>query len=290
MRLGIDLGGTKIASVVLDHNGRVLAQERRPTPVTYPEILHVLHTIVAAAELQFGTFESIGVGCPGARSQLTGAMKNCNTQCLNGRDFKSDLAIALGREVSLANDADCFTLSEATDGSGAGLACVFGVILGTGVGGGISVAGKLLSGPNAIAGEWGHNPMPGCDEGRECYCGRRDCIETYLNGAGLSASYKLQSGTVLSAFDIAALAERGEVLASQVLEQYCQRLARALAGVINILDPHAIVLGGGLSQIAILYQRLPIYLRDWVFSDSCETQILAAQYGDASGVRGAAWL
>ncbi|MGJ8686629.1 MAG: ROK family protein, partial [Spongiibacteraceae bacterium] len=251
MRLGIDLGGTKIASVVMDSNGLILSQERRPTPAVYSDILRAVQSIVGVAESQFGNIESIGVGCPGAQSKVTGGMKNSNTECLNGRDFKSDLAIALGREVHLANDADCFTLSEAIDGSAAGLGCVFGVILGTGAGGGISVAGKLLSGPNAIAGEWGHNPMPGGDEGRECYCGRRDCIETYLSGAGLSESYRLQSVQSLPAHEIAALAEAGEVMASQVLEKYCQQLARALAGVINILDPHAIVLGGGLSQISM---------------------------------------
>ncbi len=291
MRIGVDLGGTKIEVLALDSCGEVLLRRRAPTPAgSYSAILDTIAGLVEGLESELGEVASVGVGSPGAASLKTGAMKNCNTTCLNGQPLQGDLSARLGREVRLANDANCFALSEAVDGSGAEATTVFGVILGTGVGGGLVVNKQLLVGGNAIAGEWGHNPLPGAFEDRPCYCGRRDCIETYLCGAGLLASFRRHGGRASSVEQLVALADSGDACAGEVLENYCRALARALALVINIVDPEVIVLGGGLSNIPLLYRRVPKLWGQWVFSDECRSRLLPARYGDSSGVRGAAWL
>jgi len=290
MKMGIDLGGTKIEGVVLSSKGIVLAKERVATPQNYPAILDAIADLVVSLESSAGGRASVGLGGPGAESAINGRMKNSNTQCINGESLREDLSIRLGKIVRFANDANCFALSEAVDGAGAAYNSVFGVILGTGTGGGLVLNKQVLVGANGIAGEWGHTPMPYLNEGRPCYCGRADCIETYLCGAGLTRSYRNAGGDVLLVPDIVKRAGAGEVLANTVLDVYCQQLASALAVVINIVDPAAIVLGGGLSNIAMLYEKVPQYWHDYVFSDRCVTKLLPAKYGDSSGVRGAAWL
>ena len=257
-------------------------------------------TIAAIADLVFGIEHkldmtaTVGIGMPGAISPLTGLVKNANSVWLNGRPLQRDLEAALGRPVRLANDANCFTLSEAIDGAAAGLGTVFGVILGTGVGGGVAVHRRILVGANAIAGEWGHTPLPWptADElpGPPCYCGRRGCIETFLSGPGLAADHRRHTGQDLAAADIAAAAERGAPLPLATLERYAERLARGLAMIVNLFDPDAIVLGGGLSALAMLYDRVPLSWSRWIFSDAVNTRLLAPRHGDSSGVRGAAWL
>lgn len=291
MRIGVDLGGTKIEAILLDDEGIVLARRRVPTPAgSYEATLAAIRDLVSELEAGMETKASVGVGMPGAISPKTGLVKNANSTWLNGRPFDRDLTELLGRPVRLANDADCFALSEATDGAAAGLPVVFGVILGTGVGGGIVIAGKLLSGADAIAGEWGHNPLPWPSPaelpGPRCYCGRRGCIETWLSGPGLARDY----GAGADAAEIAARAEAGEPGAAAALERYADRLARGLASVINVIDPHAVVLGGGLSKIATLYERVPALLARYVFSDRVAARLLPPLHGDSSGVRGAAWL
>lgn len=296
MRIGIDIGGTKIEGIALDSDGRTLFRERIPTPAgDYAATVAAVAALVGRIENNTNIFGSVGVGIPGAISPATGLVKNANSTCLIGKPLDIDLGQATGREIRIANDADCFALSEATDGAAAGVASVFGVILGTGVGGGIVVDGKQLSGPNAIAGEWGHNPMPGSSptggsESPACYCGRTGCIETYLSGPGLSADHKAASGHTLSPPDIADAADRGAPDAEATMARYEDRLARALATVINILDPAAVVLGGGLSRITRLYRNVPALLPAYVFSDRVETILLPPKHGDSSGVRGAAWL
>ncbi|SOD90586.1 ROK family protein [Caenispirillum bisanense] len=294
MRLGVDLGGTKIEAIALAEDGAPRARRRTATPAgDYAATVRAVAALVTAVEAEAGARPggaTVGIGIPGALSPATGLVKNANSTCLIGRPLDRDLAAALGRPVRLANDADCFALSEATDGAGAGAASVFGVILGTGVGGGIVVGGRPLAGPNAIAGEWGHNPLPWPrDEerpGPACYCGRRGCIETFLSGPGLGADH----GQGLSGAEVAARAATGEPTAVAALDRYVDRLARALATVVNVLDPEVIVLGGGLSNLAVLYDRLPAALPAWVFSDTVRTRILPPVHGDSSGVRGAAWL
>jgi predicted NBD/HSP70 family sugar kinase len=296
MRIGIDLGGSKIEGIVLGADGEVLRRRRVPTPQgDYDATLAALVELIRQLERSAGGQPPVGIGAPGAVSGLTGMMKNCNSTCLNGRPLREDLAALLGREVRIANDADCLALSEASDGAGQGAATVFAAILGTGVGGGIVVEGRLLRGANGIAGEWGHNPLPGLgdgfeDERRACYCGRRNCIETYLSGPGLSATYRRLGGAALSAAAIADRAAAGDPLAELALERYQYQLAAALAVVINLLDPEVVVLGGGISNIASLYQRVPQLWLAHVFSDSVRTRLLPARFGDASGVRGAARL
>lgn len=291
MRIGIDLGGTKIELLVLDPSGREALRRRVPTPHgDYAATLAAVQTLVAAAERELGARATVGVGIPGALSLVSGKVKNANSTCLIGMPLGNDLEAALGREVRLANDANCFALSEATDGAGKGAEVVFGVILGTGVGGGIVVHGKVLTGQNAIAGEWGHNPLPlpvGQDLPLpECYCGRRGCIETYLSGPGLARD----AGQGIAPAEIAARAAAGDAECEAALARYEERLARALAGVINILDPDAIVLGGGLSNLSRLYASVPQLWRRHVFSDHVSTRLLRNAHGDSSGVRGAAWL
>jgi fructokinase len=295
LRMGIDLGGTKIEALVLDGGGTELARERVPTPSgDYAATLQALAGLVRRLEMRIGSPCRVGVGMPGAFSRATGRVKNSNSVCLNGQPLRQDLEALLQRPLRFANDADCFTLSEATDGAARHAAVVFGVILGTGTGGGICVDGKLLAGPNAITGEWGHNPLPWpqMDElpGRVCYCGKRGCIETWLSGPGLALDYRESSAQEVTAQAIVRAAGRGNAVALAAMDRYVDRLARALAGVINILDPDCIVLGGGLSNYTRLYEAVPARWGHYVFSDSVETRLVPAKYGDSSGVRGAAWL
>lgn len=290
LRFGIDLGGTKTEIIALQGSDERL-RRRLPTPQgDYPATLQTIVSLVREAEAQLGSRGSVGVGIPGTRSPDHGRIKNANSTCLIGKDLQGDLERLLERPVRLANDADCFTLSEASDGAGAGADSVFGVILGTGVGGGIAIHGRLLSGPNAIAGEWGHNALPwrNAADGpaKRCYCGLDDCIETFLSGPGWAA----RSDLGLNARELVAAAERGESAATEALARYCEQLARALASVINILDPQVIVLGGGLSNIPALYREVPPLLVRHVFSDQVNTRLVQARHGDSSGVRGAAWL
>jgi fructokinase len=291
MRIGIDLGGTKIELIALDARGVEQYRKRVPTPKgDYHATVRTLAAMVAECEERIGADATVGVGIPGALSLATGRIKNANSTWLIGRPFQQDLEAALGREVRIANDANCFALSEATDGAGSGAPVVFGVILGTGVGGGIVVNGRVLTGPNAIAGEWGHNPLPlPRDEDLplpDCYCGRKGCIETYLCGPALAR----QAGLDLEPGRIVALAEKGHAGCEAVLRRYEERLARALAGVINLLDPDVIVLGGGLSNIERLYSNVPRLWVPYVFSDQVSTRLARHAHGDSSGVRGAAWL
>jgi len=295
MRVGVDLGGTKIELLALDAAGVERFRKRIATPQgDYAATLRAVASLVHEAEAALGERATVGVGIPGALSRVTGLVKNSNSVCLIGKPLKQDLEAALARELRLANDANCFALSEATDGAGRGARVVFGVILGTGVGGGIVVDGKVLVGPNSIAGEWGHNPLPLPRESDlplpSCYCGRAGCIETYLSGPGLAADYQRGSGEALDAPEIAARAARGDARCEAALARYEERLARALASVINLLDPDAIVLGGGMSNIERLYVNVPRLWTSYVFSDQVATRLLRNVHGDAGGVRGAAWL
>ena len=297
MRIGIDLGGTKIEVIALGDDGVELFRRRVDTPRgSYDGTIAAIVDLVHAAEGAVGGRGSVGVGIPGTISPATGLVKNANSTWLNGRPFDRDLAAALERPVRLANDANCFALSEATDGAAAGASIVFGVILGTGTGGGVVVNRHVLVGRNAVAGEWGHNPLPWAlpDErpGETCYCGLSGCIETFLSGAGLQRADAAMRGTAAGRppAEVARLAAIGDQAASAALDRYCDRLARALAAIINVLDPDAIVLGGGLSNIAGLYERVPRLWSRWVFSDTVSTPLVQARHGDSSGVRGAAWL
>lgn len=292
-RIGIDLGGTKIEGVVLDDDGVFQHRRRVDTPTgDYSGTLTAVADLIADLEQQTSAACTVGIGTPGASSPVTGLLRNANSVCLNGHDLKDDLEKVLGQPVRIANDADCFALSEAVDGAAAGASSVFGVILGTGTGGGIVIDGHLLQGPNAIAGEWGHNPLPWPTDderpGRACYCGQRGCIETWLSGPGLA--YDFDPKRSLTPSEIVALAARGERTARQCLARYEDRLARALAAVINILDPEVIVLGGGLSQITQLYDNVAERLKRYVFSDAVLTRLVPPLHGDSSGVRGAARL
>lgn len=295
IRLGIDLGGTKIELIALDADGAEVCRRREATPQgDYWGTLETIRQLVLRAERERGETGSVGIGTPGAVSRATGRLKNSNSVCLNGQPLIEDLERVLGRPVRMANDADCFALSEASDGAAAGRPVVFGVILGTGVGGGIVVKGRLLQGPNAIAGEWGHNPLPWpqADElpGPECYCGKRGCIETFLSGPGLARDFLQHTGQSLTGVEILARAESGDAEAESAFQRYEDRLARGLAHVINLLDPDAIVLGGGLSNCDRLYEEVPKRWGRYVFSDRVDTLLLPPRHGDSSGVRGAAWL
>jgi len=294
-RIGIDLGGTKIAGVVLDADGRERLRRRVPTPRgDYDGTLAAVAGLVEALEQASGRRCPVGIGMPGTQSRATGRVKNSNSVCLNGRPLHADLERRLQRTLRFANDADCFALSEAVDGAAAGAGVVFGVIVGTGTGGGIVVEGRLVSGPNGIAGEWGHNPLPWpqADEspGEPCYCGRQGCIETWLSGPGLARDHHAVAGVEATAAAIAARAAVGEAAAQATLERYADRMARALASVINIIDPDVIVLGGGMSNIESLYRDVPQRWGAYVFSDRVDTRLVRARHGDSSGVRGAAWL
>ena len=295
MRIGIDLGGTKIEGVALAHDGHELARMRLPTPrSSYTDTITALCKIVEELEARTGETGSVGIGTPGAISPATGLIKNSNSTCLNHMPFNVDIEKALRRPVRIANDADCFALSEATDGAGTGAPTVFGVILGTGVGGGLVINGRLLQGPNAIAGEWGHNPLPWPlpDEipGPDCYCGKKGCIESWNSGPAFEAEYNAIEKKGRSAEEIIVAARNGERSAKAALWRYSDRLARALATVINIVDPHVIVLGGGMSNTDELYTEVPSRWGAYVFSDRVDTKLVRNMHGDSSGVRGAAWL
>ncbi len=294
MRIGIDLGGTKIEAIALSDEGDELARQRVPTPRYYESTLTTIRDLVSQLESICEARGTVGLGIPGALSPSTGLVKNANSTWLIGHPLDRDLARVLDREVRIANDANCFTVSEATDGAAARHHLVFGVIIGTGCGGGIVVDGRVLTGPHAISGEWGHNPLPWprTDElpGRPCYCGKSGCIETWVSGSGINADHKLHTGENITAEEIVQSAKEGNRQARTTLQHFYDRLARALASVINILDPDAIVLGGGLSNLDAIYEEVPARLRDYVFSDVTETLILKNKHGDSSGVRGAAWL
>ena len=292
LRLGIDLGGSKIEIIALADSGSELLRRRIVTPQNdYAATLTAVATLVEQAERDLGQRGSVGIGIPGVESPATGRIKNANSTCLIGKPLRRDLQTQLRREIRVANDANCFALSEATDGAGEGAEDVFGVILGTGVGGGIVVRGEVLSGANAIAGEWGHNAMPGNEDFQPlCYCGRSGCVETFLSGPALVADHLRINHTALSAEAISEGATQGDVVCETTLRRYETRLARALAQVINILDPAVVVLGGGLSNLDRLYANVPRLWGEYVFSDHVATRLLKNRHGDSSGVRGAAWL
>lgn len=303
MRIGVDLGGTKIEVLALTEGGREAWRQRAPTPVgDYEGTVRRITELVTAAEAALGRRGTVGIGIPGTISPATGLVKNANSVCLIGNALDKDLEAALNRPVRIANDADCFALSEATDGAAAGAASVFGVILGTGVGGGLVYRQQLIQGINALTGEWGHNPLPWPREwtlpngrhyderpGAKCYCGHLGCIETFLSGPGLCRDYEEATGRKRQSEDIVAAAASDPACAA-AMDRYVDRLARSLATVINIFDPEVIVLGGGLSQVPLLYDAVPRLWGKWAFSDVITTRLVPPKYGDSSGVRGAAWL
>jgi predicted NBD/HSP70 family sugar kinase len=295
IRIGIDLGGTKTEIIALDDRRNELLRRREATPAgDYESTVALVARLVREAEQQLHKRGSVGVGTPGALSPATGLIRNSNSKCLNARALKQDLERAIGREIRIANDANCFALSEAVDGAARAARVAFGVILGTGVGGGIVAHGRVLSGANAIAGEWGHNPLPWPNAhelpGPACYCGRNGCIETFLSGVGLAADHERETGEKLAPQDIVARAAGGETAAEATLSRYEERLARALASVVNMLDPDVIVLGGGVSNIERLYANVPRLWTRWIFSDVVRNRLVPNYHGDSSGVRGAALL
>ncbi len=297
MRIGIDLGGTKVEAVVLDHAGQVIARRREPTPAgDYQGTLRLLSDLVQKLELEVAAACTVGLGTPGSASRLQpGRMKNCNSTCLNGQYLQRDLENLLGKAVRMANDADCLAISETSDGAAAGASPVFAVILGTGVGGGLTVAGRVVQGADGNSGEWGHNPMPqfvlAADAPpRPCYCGRENCVETWLSGAGLVATARSLGVGIDSGEALVPLLVSGEPAATRAFQAYCTHLAAALAGVINLLDPQVIVFGGGVSRLPGLCEGVADRLAPFVFSDQVAVALRTAQHGDASGVRGAAWL
>jgi fructokinase len=298
IRIGVDFGGTKIEAAALDAQGRFQARVRRPTPADYAASLASVHDLVRETAQLAGLASSarrfVGLAMPGSISPRSGLIRNANSQWLNGRPFREDLSKTLGASVRVANDANCLALSEATDGAAAGAAVVFAVILGSGCGGGVVTHGHLLEGANAIAGEWGHAPLPwpSGDEypGLACWCGKRGCIELYVSGKAFEADFARAAGRKLSGEEIGAAARRGDTDASAALSRYVDRLGRGLAVVCNVLDPDVIVLGGGMSNRSELYDRLPTAIARWVFSDVWTTRVVAARHGDSSGVRGAARL
>ncbi len=295
VRFGIDLGGTKTEIVALAPDGTELLRRRIATPRDdYGATLDALARLVVDAERELGVRGTVGLGTPGSISRATGLLRGSNSVCLNGQPIKRDLERMLAREVRITNDANCFALSEATDGAGRDARVVFGAILGTGVGAGVVVDGRVLDGPNAIAGEWGHNPLPWPKDderpGAACFCGRSGCIETWLAGPGMERDHVRTSGNSVSAQDIVARAAGADAACAATLERYEERLARALGHVINLLDPDVVVLGGGLSNIERLYANVPQRWGSWVFSDRVDTRLLRNMHGDSSGVRGAAWL
>jgi len=295
MRIGIDLGGTKTELIALDDAGTERHRVRVATPAnSYDAILACVRDLVLGAERTLGMQASVGVGTPGALSPATGLMRNANTVCLNGRPLDRDLSAALGREVRIANDANCFALSEATDGAGRGAEVVFGVILGTGCGAGIVTRGHLLRGASAIAGEWGHNPLPWPEPselpGPACYCGKRGCIETFVSGPAVSRDLVAHGGDAIDVREIASRASHGKTREQAALERFFARASRGLASVINVLDPDVIVLGGGLSRLSGIEEAIAARLPAYVFSDYVACKVVRAVHGDSSGVRGAAWL
>ena len=294
-RIGIDLGGTKIEGIVLGESGEVQARERVAAPrQDYEASLTALEGLVRRLDGEAGGADSIGIGMPGSISPATGLVQNANSTWLNGRPLDRDLSHRLGRPLRFSNDANCFALSEAIDGAGAGARTVFGVILGTGCGGGIVVNGRLLDGPRGIGGEWGHTPLPWAGSGEypgpACWCGRRGCMEVWVSGPALEADHGQQGGPPLATEEIASRAEAGDPIALQTIERHASRLARGLAAVTNVLDPDVIVLGGGLSQLTHLYDELPRRMAPHIFADHGSVTVLPPKWGDASGARGAAWL
>jgi fructokinase len=295
IRIGVDLGGTKIEFVALEGDGREMHRHRMATPrEDYDGTVRAIKDGVEKIETALGRRGSVGVGIPGTISQITHTVKNANSTWMNGRPFDRDLSEALHREVRCANDANCLAVSEATDGAGAGKRVVFSVVLGTGCGGGLAINGKVHNGRNGVAGEWGHTTLPWmrAEEypGPECYCGYRGCIETWISGTGLEADYARATKTKLSGKEIVSRCDAGEAAAVATLACYEDRLTRSLAQMINLLDPDIIVLGGGVSQVPRLYQDVPKRLKEYVFGREADTPVLVAKHGDASGVRGAAWL
>ena len=291
VRIGVDLGGTKIEAIALDAGGQAIERRRVPTPDRdYNATVKSIADLVRSIESDLGTSGSVGVGTPGALSPFSGLLRNSNSTALNGAPLDRDLGAALDREVRIANDANCFALSEAKDGAGADGRTVFGVILGTGVGGGFVVDGRVLVGPNAIAGEWGHNALSGKHaNARSCYCGRVNCIERFLSGPALAGEYAAITRIDKTAKEIVDLV-RSDEAARTVLDEYITRLAGALAVVINIVDPDVVVLGGGMSNADMLYEEVPKRWDEWIFSDEIATRLVKNDHGDSSGVRGAAWL
>jgi predicted NBD/HSP70 family sugar kinase len=295
IRIGIDLGGTKTEVIALDDRRNTLLRRRETTPAgDYEATVALVARLVRESERELGKRGSVGVGTPGALSPATGLVRNSNSTCLNGRALKPDLERAIGREIRIANDANCFALSEAADGAARTARVAFGAILGTGVGGGIVVHGRVIGGANAIAGEWGHNPLPWPDAdelpGPSCYCGKRGCIETFLSGVGLAADHERTTGEKLAPEDIVDRAGRGDTAAEETLGRYEARLARGLAAIVNVVDPDVIVLGGGVSNVERLYANVPRLWTRWIFSDVVRTRLVPNDHGDSSGVRGAALL
>jgi fructokinase len=295
LRLGIDLGGTKIEGRVLAPGGEEIARRRIPAPQgVYQATIATLAGLVRAFETEFGVAPTVGIGMPGSLSPSTGLVRNANSTWLNGRPLRQDLEAAIGRAVRMANDANCFALSEAVDGAGAGARSVFGIILGTGCGGGIVLDGRVIEGARGIGGEWGHNPLPWAEPdehpGPECWCGRRGCMEVWVSGTALTDDHKRRTGDQMTGHEIAACAEAGDAAARTSLDRHASRLARGIAHVVNIVDPEVIVLGGGLSNLTHLYEALPRLAAPYVFSDVANLIVRPPRWGDASGVRGAAWL
>lgn len=296
MRIGIDLGGTKIEGIALENDGSIPVRLRVPTPRNdYQAIVNSIVELVTKIENEYGNSGNVGIGIPGSASAKTGLIRNANTVCLIGQDLRGDIEAQLKRPIRLANDADCFALSEASDGAGKDSYSVFGVIIGTGCGSGIVVNKQLVEGANLIAGEWGHNPLPwpADDErpGKACYCGQQGCIETFLSGTGFSHNYHAAGGDKITAEQIMQRVEQGEKLANEQFQRYIDRMARSLASIINVLDPETIVLGGGMSKVEQLYERVPQVWDKYIFSpEPAITQLLPPVHGDSGGVRGAAWL
>jgi fructokinase len=295
MRIGIDLGGTKIEALAIDKQGRELARHRVDTPrEDYDATIMAMVGLVRRLETETGSTGTVGAGIPGSISKITGLVKNSNSTWLNGRPLDRDLAAALGRDVRIANDANCFAVSEATDGAAAGKHVVFGVILGTGCGGGVAIGARVHEGPNGVAGEWGHNPLPWPKPeeypGPACYCGKRGCMEMWVSGTGIALDYNNATGRARTTREIVSDFEAGDREAVAAMERFEDRLARGLAQVINILDPDVIVIGGGVSRVQHIYRELPKKLMAYVFGGEVSTPVLPARYGDSSGVRGAAWL
>ncbi len=294
MRIGIDLGGSKIEIIVINSGNKEIYRRRIVSPKhSYPNTVTAIVKLVVDAEKSVDSKASIGIGIPGSISKKTGFIKNANSTWLIGEDLKGDLEQKLSRPIRMANDADCFALSEASDGAGKDAESVFGVIIGTGCGGGLVVNKQILTGVNGIVGEWGHNQLPWqtkADKNLPCYCGLSGCNETFLSGTGFANHFAINDNQQLTAKQIVALSEQDNPVAKQALENYCIWLAKGLASVINIFDPDVIILGGGMSNIALLYQRVPQLWAEWIFSDLVETKLLPPKWGDSSGVRGAAWL
>lgn len=297
MRIGIDLGGTKIEGIAIDENGSECFRKRISSPQgNYKNTLHAIVELTNEIETHVKENCTVGIGIPGTISPKTGLVKNANSTWIIGQPLKKDLQSLLKRDIRIENDANCFVVSEATDGAASNAKIVFGVIIGTGTGGGVCIQGKSIIGENAIAGEWGHNPLPWPTDqelpGRECYCGQQGCIETWLSGTGFAKDHQIHNylSELISAKEIALLAKQGDEAAQNSLQRYERRLAKSLAGVINLLDPNIIVLGGGMSNISRLYENVPTLWGEYIFSDHISTKLVAPQHGDSSGVRGAAWL